>query len=764
MAADLAIKEPVRAATTGNITLSGLQTIDGVALASGDRVLVRAQSTATQNGLYTAASGSWTRTSDFDGAGEVTGGTQMLVTSGDTFADSAWRVAGEAPVTPGSSAIAFDPEFLASGTGAVPRSAALKLHEAPVTPEDFGAAGDGDLPPTSATDDTAAVQAAMDAAAAEGRPLYLKKMYMVTDTITWQKQGDNQGPIIFGDGQRTSGLKPSGIDGPVLRIDGSSLEPYAFAHAGWLHDFRIFPGFVENNPALGFCNSGDDTTGVELIGFIYGCIERVEVQGLTGSAIVAPRRLDLENTEDPDNPVNSDGYQTQAEVRECDLRRNGGWGVDGDSGIGCTLSLFDNFSGVRLGGGAWRIIRNAIASNGSAAHGGGGILTEVMNGTPHTVEIYNNEIETNYDYGIDLGGMTSPRIIQNRFNASKKIFGGTIVRPPVGVRAGFSGSGVVTGLQAEQNEFRNKVNSVVTSDEYDPDSAITAWQLNCGTGRCADADILKSRFSSTSANLTKYARGGGALLTPTVSGGVITGVTVVAGGQGYSGTVKIVAFAGGGTGFQATATIGTGGDVTGATITNGGSGYSSTDTRLAVKPPERQGFNYNDSIRIREAGFPLNTGGQAAFKIRLLTPVPPSTTVDIATTGASLSAKKIVFDTEESDFADYYYPGPLDPDTLGRHPGELVFPCNGTWLISVTLRADLGGAGTVNLYAYVDGSLRLMSTRGVTASGDNSFTLQGNVWVAGGEVLTIHADNSTGAAKALTGGVNCNHLSVALAG
>ena len=305
-------------------------------------------------------------------------------------------------MTPGSSSILFDPEFMAAGTGAVPRTVSRKLAELAVTPEDFGAAGDGNLPPGSATDDTAAVQAAMDVAVAEGRPVYLKNMYMVTDTIEWLKEGDSQAPIIFGDGRLTSGLKPFGIDGPVLRIDGSSLRPYAYARGGCLRDFRIFPGFVNGeNRGDGFFDSGTDTTGIELIGFLGGSIERIEIHGLTGSAIVAPRRLDLESPTFAPTGYNSDGYQTMAEVKQCDLRHNGGWGMDGDSGIGCTLSLFDNNiifnekGGVRLGGGAWRIIRNAIAWNGGESHGGGGILVDRINGTSHTPEIYNNEIDGN---------------------------------------------------------------------------------------------------------------------------------------------------------------------------------------------------------------------------------------------------------------------------------------------------------------------------------------------------------------------------------
>jgi len=51
----LDIKDSVRAATTANITLSGAQTIDGVSVVAGDRVLVKDQSTASQNGIYVAA-------------------------------------------------------------------------------------------------------------------------------------------------------------------------------------------------------------------------------------------------------------------------------------------------------------------------------------------------------------------------------------------------------------------------------------------------------------------------------------------------------------------------------------------------------------------------------------------------------------------------------------------------------------------------------------------------------------------------------------
>lgn len=57
-------KDNVRVATTANITMSGTQTIDGVAVVAGNRVLVKDQSTASENGIYVVAAGAWSRASD----------------------------------------------------------------------------------------------------------------------------------------------------------------------------------------------------------------------------------------------------------------------------------------------------------------------------------------------------------------------------------------------------------------------------------------------------------------------------------------------------------------------------------------------------------------------------------------------------------------------------------------------------------------------------------------------------------------------------
>jgi len=100
-------KQSVRAATTANITLSGLQTLDGVALAAGDRVLVKNQTNAPDNGIYLAASGAWKRAGDADASAEVTPNLTVAVEEGSTQADSIWQLITNAPIVLGTTALVF---------------------------------------------------------------------------------------------------------------------------------------------------------------------------------------------------------------------------------------------------------------------------------------------------------------------------------------------------------------------------------------------------------------------------------------------------------------------------------------------------------------------------------------------------------------------------------------------------------------------------------------------------------------------------------
>jgi hypothetical protein len=98
VAQGLDVKLSVRAATTGNITLSGLQTIDGVALVQGDRVLVKSQANAVENGIYVAGSGAWVRSDDMSDSSQATAGAFTFVEEGTANADSGWVISTDNPI------------------------------------------------------------------------------------------------------------------------------------------------------------------------------------------------------------------------------------------------------------------------------------------------------------------------------------------------------------------------------------------------------------------------------------------------------------------------------------------------------------------------------------------------------------------------------------------------------------------------------------------------------------------------------------------
>jgi len=108
---DLGIKAPVRAATTAAITLNGEQTIDGVAIVTNDRVLVKNQTTASANGIYVADTGAWSRAQDADGPYDLADGTIVVVTDGTSNGDKAFGLSATNPVTPGSTSQTWEQRF-----------------------------------------------------------------------------------------------------------------------------------------------------------------------------------------------------------------------------------------------------------------------------------------------------------------------------------------------------------------------------------------------------------------------------------------------------------------------------------------------------------------------------------------------------------------------------------------------------------------------------------------------------------------------------
>jgi hypothetical protein len=120
--AGLSWKTSVLAATTANITLSGLQTIDGYTTLANDRVLVKNQTTTSTNGIYLASAGAWTRATDADTAAELNGAA-VYVQNGTTLADTGW-VQTTTVVTIGTTAVTWA-QF--SGSGAYVAGTGLSL-------------------------------------------------------------------------------------------------------------------------------------------------------------------------------------------------------------------------------------------------------------------------------------------------------------------------------------------------------------------------------------------------------------------------------------------------------------------------------------------------------------------------------------------------------------------------------------------------------------------------------------------------------------
>ena len=123
----LDVKQSVRVATTANGTLSSAfangQTVDGITLATNDRILIKDQSTGSENGIYTVnASGAPTRATDFDENSEVTGGTFFFVEEGTVNADNGFVMTNDGAITLGTTALTFT-QF--SGAGQVIAGSAL---------------------------------------------------------------------------------------------------------------------------------------------------------------------------------------------------------------------------------------------------------------------------------------------------------------------------------------------------------------------------------------------------------------------------------------------------------------------------------------------------------------------------------------------------------------------------------------------------------------------------------------------------------------
>jgi hypothetical protein len=162
-----AIKVACITASTANLTLSGEQTVDGIALVDGDRVLAKNQTDTTENGIYVVSTGAWSRAVDFDGSFDVVEGTLIPISRGTINGDTMWRVTNTGVITIGTTSLTFEAAVFAessslaytpAGAGAVSTTVQAKLRET-FSVLDFGADS------TGVTDSTTEIQSAITAAA-----------------------------------------------------------------------------------------------------------------------------------------------------------------------------------------------------------------------------------------------------------------------------------------------------------------------------------------------------------------------------------------------------------------------------------------------------------------------------------------------------------------------------------------------------------------------------------------------------------------------
>jgi len=201
-------KDSVRVATTANITTiagGAPSTVDGVSLVANDRILVKNQTTASQNGIYkvdtvgTGANGSWSRTTDADGspAGELTSGAFVYVEEGTANAQDQYVITTTGTITVGTTGITWG---LFSGAGKITAGAGL-----------------------SKTKDTLALSLAGSSGLETTSGLAL--------TNTGVSAGSYQSVTVDAKGRVTAGTNPTTLSGYNI-TDAQSSDPTLTALAG----------------------------------------------------------------------------------------------------------------------------------------------------------------------------------------------------------------------------------------------------------------------------------------------------------------------------------------------------------------------------------------------------------------------------------------------------------------------------------------------------------------------------------------------------
>lgn len=302
------MKLAVKVATTANITLSGTQTIDGVAVAAGDRVLVKNQSTGSQNGIYNCAAGAWTRAFDMDQDGttavpaEEVYGALILVVQGTTNAGTLWYCTNTGTITLGSTALTFSQMSGGStsfGTPALTLGTSNSAGSAStaIRTDATIAAFDATAPTTQAFGDSAATGSAAVAARRD------HKHAMPTAAITTSGLTQASGKLL-GRSTASTGAVEEITVGTGLSLSGGSLtatggaSSLEVAEADGTPDVTGVTKIVVSNGTLTDDGSGQVTLDLTGGGGGSGNVSAPSAVSVDKGAIYLFTRKSATNTED----------------------------------------------------------------------------------------------------------------------------------------------------------------------------------------------------------------------------------------------------------------------------------------------------------------------------------------------------------------------------------------------------------------------------------------------------------------------------------
>lgn len=272
--ATTAIKIPVKAATTANIGLFGAQTIDGVSVVAGDRILVKDQSTASENGIYVVSNSNWARATDFNEDGEVVQGSLVYVTNGTINGNISYNVTTANPISVGSTSISFGffgTGFQQNGTGSIVRTILSKNQDI-INVKDFGAICN------NSTDDTTAINNAILAGISLGGATiqFPASVCVISSTLNINSSYITLKGAAFGADNHDIG---SNVTGTTLRWNGSvGGKIISFSTISGVNNQRI-----NGVGMLGIALNGNGTAakGLEIISARYCQFENIYISNVT---------------------------------------------------------------------------------------------------------------------------------------------------------------------------------------------------------------------------------------------------------------------------------------------------------------------------------------------------------------------------------------------------------------------------------------------------------------------------------------------------